>query len=50
LNFYHRQKFLGEVGISSGLVECGDYEYPAPPIIKELNKPIEQESGEIPAR
>jgi hypothetical protein len=50
LNFYHRKKFLGEVGMSPDLIECGDYEYPAPPELKKLYERIERESGSVPAR
>ena len=43
LQFYRGKKFLGDVGMSSDLIECGDYEYPAPPILKELYERVERE-------
>ena len=48
LQFYRGKKLLGEVGMSPDLIECGDYEYPAPPALKKLYERIEQESRSAP--
>jgi hypothetical protein len=50
LQFYRDKKFLGDVGLSPGLIECGDYEYPAPPALKKLYARIEEESRKVPYR
>ncbi|HTB83984.1 MAG TPA: hypothetical protein VK742_10050 [Candidatus Sulfotelmatobacter sp.] len=48
LQFFRGKKLLGEVGLSPDLIECGDYEYPAPPVLIKLYERIEQESRSAP--